>query len=131
LFRIFNYPPDDRQGWGVGEHSDYGLLTILKQDDSGGLEVKAPGGWIAAPPVPGSFVCNIGDMLERVTGGRYRSTPHRVRNLARHDRLSFPFFFDPGWDARVQPIDLPDAARIAADRAERWDRSSVHEFSGT
>src|SRR5688572_9742070 len=75
LFRIFNYPPGPEHGddgqpiWGVGEHTDYGVLTILKQDDAGGLQVKSRTGgkvrWIDAPPVPGSFVCNIGDMLDR------------------------------------------------------------------
>jgi isopenicillin N synthase-like dioxygenase len=136
LFRIFSYPPtnsaDDREPlWGVGEHTDYGLLTILRQDHSGGLEVKSKSQWIPAPPVPGSFVCNIGDMLERMTGGRYRSTPHRVRNRARRNRLSFPFFFDPNFNAEIKPIDLPDAERVASDRQERWDRVSVHDFDGT
>jgi isopenicillin N synthase-like dioxygenase len=135
LFRIFNYPPDPsphdlEQSWGVGEHTDYGLLTILKQDDSGGLEVKSKSRWIAAPPVPSSFVCNIGDMLDRMTGGRYRSTPHRVKNLAQRDRTSFPFFFDPNFHAEVGPIELVGSL-VGDDRDERWDRASVHEFSGT
>ena len=92
--------------WGVGEHTDYGLLTILRQDDVGGLQVHTPGGWIEAPPVPGSFVCNIGDMLDRMTGGLYKSTPHRVtRNTSGRDRLSFPLFFDPNFEARVQRIE--------------------------
>jgi isopenicillin N synthase-like dioxygenase len=136
LFRIFNYPPDLLQTgaepqWGVGEHTDYGLLTILKQDESGGLEVKSKSSWIPAPPISGSFVCNIGDMLDRMTGGRYRSTPHRVRNRARRDRLSFPFFFDPNFTAEINPIDRPDAELVVSDRQERWDRASVHEFQGT
>ena len=136
LFRIFNYPPD-RSGnapepqWGVGEHTDYGLLTILQQDDAGGLEVKSQARWVAAPPIPDSFICNIGDMLDRMTGGLYRSTPHRVRNVARRDRLSFPFFFDPNVAARIQPIVLPDGEAIASDREARWDHASVHDFSGT
>jgi len=132
LFRIFNYPPaapGDEETWGVGEHTDYGLLTLLKQDDAGGLQVKTRDGWIEAPPVPGSFVCNLGDMLDRMTGGLYRSTPHRVRNATGRDRLSFPFFFDPGFDAEVRPI--PIAADCADDAAERWDRASVHAFHGT
>jgi isopenicillin N synthase-like dioxygenase len=128
LFRIFNYPAQTA-GWGVGEHTDYGLLTILKQDDAGGLEVKTPECWIAAPPVPGTFVCNIGDMLERLTGGLYRSTPHRVRNVSGRDRLSFPFFFDPHFQAEIAP--LPLAQSIVDNRAERWDQASVHEFRGT
>jgi polar amino acid transport system ATP-binding protein len=135
LFRLFNYPArpvpagSDTQ-WGVGEHTDYGLLTILWQDDVGGLQVKTRSGWIDAPPLPNTFVCNIGDMLDRMTGGRYKSTPHRVRlNTSGKDRLSFPFFFDPNFAARVQPIDgLPGADD---DSAARWDRANVHAFDGT
>jgi isopenicillin N synthase-like dioxygenase len=132
LFRIFNYPPPrDPTLWGVGEHTDYGLLTILLQDDAGGLEVRSRSRWVPAPPVAGSFVCNIGDMLDRMTRGLYRSTPHRVCNPAPRDRLSFPFFFDPNFFARVQPIDLPGRDGPPDDRAERWDRASVHTFQGT
>jgi isopenicillin N synthase-like dioxygenase len=132
LFRIFHYPsvaatsPD----WGVGEHTDYGLLTLLAQDAYGGLQVKTSAGWIEAPPIPGTLVCNIGDMLDRLTGGLYRSTPHRAKNVSGHGRLSFPFFFDPGFDAEVHP--LPErAARMTDDRDSRWDRQSVHGFTGT
>jgi isopenicillin N synthase-like dioxygenase len=132
LFRIFNYPPPrDPVLWGVGEHTDYGLLTILLQDDAGGLEVRSRSRWVLAPPVPGSFVCNIGDMLDRMTRGLYRSMPHRVRNPAPRDRLSFPFFFDPNFFARVQPIDLPGRDVPRDDSAERWDGANVHAFQGT
>jgi isopenicillin N synthase-like dioxygenase len=132
LFRIFNYPPPrEAAHWSVGEHTDYGLLTVLWQDDAGGLEVKSRSRWVPAPPVPGSFVCNIGDMLDRMTRGHFRSTPHRVRNPARRDRLSFPFFFDPSFFARVQPIDLPGVEAPPDDRAERWDQASVHAFEGS
>src|SRR5262249_50879867 len=117
LFRIFNYPPPaDPTLWGVGEHTDYGLLTILWQDDAGGLEVKSRPRWVPAQPVP---------------GGLYRSTPHRVRNPAPRARLSFPFFFDPNVFARVQPIDLAGQDLPPDDRDERWDRASVHAFEGT
>ena len=134
LFRIFNYPApslnlETESSLGVGEHTDYGLLTILKQDMSGGLEVKTKSRWVAAPPIVNSFVCNIGDMLDRMTGGRYLSTPHRVRNLTEHDRLSFAFFFDPNFNAEVRPIKI-DAA-VNENKEERWDRASVHEFRGT
>jgi len=104
LFRIFHYPPAPADEWGVGEHTDYGLLTLLAQDTSGGLEVRTPRGWVAAPPLPGTFVCNIGDVLERVTGGTYRSTPHRVRNTSGRDRLSYPFFLDPGFEVEISAL---------------------------
>jgi isopenicillin N synthase-like dioxygenase len=131
LFRIFRYPPDTSSGeqWGVAEHTDYGLLTILLQDRHGGLEVRSPHGWIPVPPRSDAFVCNIGDMLDRLTEGRYRSTAHRVRNTSGHDRLSFPFFFDPAWDARVTPLPM-EGSRPADDARERWDRTSVHAWEG-
>ena len=133
LFRLFHYPPaevDETAPWGVGEHTDYGLLTMLLQDASGGLEVRSRRGWIEAPPIPGSFVCNIGDMLDRMTGGRYRSTPHRAVNRSGGDRYSFPLFLDPGWGATVAPIELKGPAPDD-DAASRWDGASVHDLEGT
>lgn len=136
LFRIFNYPsrPPAHPGdvpWGVGEHTDYGLLTLLYQDTTGGLQVKTPEGWIDAAPLPGSFVVNIGDMLDRMTGGRYRSTPHRVlRNTTARDRISFPLFFDPNFEARVQRIDPLAGPEPENDSATRWDQANVHAFHG-
>jgi isopenicillin N synthase-like dioxygenase len=70
-------------------------------------------------------------MLERMTGGLYRSTPHRVRNTSDRDRLSFPFFFDPNYDAPIRPIDGVAPSSVPRDLAERWDNASVHDFSGT
>ena len=130
LFRVFHYPASDAaDGWGVGEHTDYGLLTLLAQDDNGGLQVKTPnGGWIDAPPIPGTLVCNIGDMLDRLTGGVYRSTPHRVLNVSGRSRFSFPYFFDPGFEALIEP--LPGHAALD-DSGERWDRATPHAFTGT
>ncbi|HEY7486711.1 MAG TPA: 2-oxoglutarate and iron-dependent oxygenase domain-containing protein [Streptosporangiaceae bacterium] len=130
LFRIFHYPPapPGSADWGVGEHTDYGLLTLLAQDDNGGLQVHGRNGWIDAPPLPGTFVCNIGDMLDKLTGGWYRSTPHRVRNVSGRDRLSFPFFFDPGWTAEVPP--LPSRGATAGGRP-RWDGQDLRAFTGT
>jgi isopenicillin N synthase-like dioxygenase len=131
LFRVFHYPPQppDDDGWGVGEHTDYGLLTLLAQDTNAGLQVHTPDGWLDAPPIEGSFVCNIGDMLDRLTGGYYRSTPHRVRNLTGRERLSFPFFFDPDFTAEVPP--LPGRARTDAEGRPRWDGVDLQAFSGT
>lgn len=131
LLRIFHYPPDEAgsASWGVGEHTDYGLLTLLAQDDRGGLEVKSDGQWLDVPSERGVLVCNIGDMLDRLTEGRYRSTPHRVRNTSGRSRLSFPFFFDPSWDAVVESLPLGDTPP-ADDLADRWDGTSVHSWEG-
>jgi isopenicillin N synthase-like dioxygenase len=159
LLRLFNYPSrpvpaGSEARWGVGEHTDYGLLTMLWQDDVGGLQVHASreqeqpvggsqdqlgaaqgqqsvsGGWIEAPPVPNTFVCNIGDMLDRMTGGRYRSLPHRVRlNSSGRDRLSIPFFFDPDFEARVQPV--PGSGPGVDDSGRRWDGSNLQAFEGS
>jgi isopenicillin N synthase-like dioxygenase len=137
LFRIFNYPPvdvdveDNLTLWGVGEHTDYGLLTILKQDSCGGLQIKSQSNWLEAPYVDNSFVCNIGDMLDKMTAGLYRSTPHRVKAQTKFNRLSFPFFFDPNFKAQMSPIESELLENHSDDRDERWDKESVHEFSGT
>jgi isopenicillin N synthase-like dioxygenase len=132
LFRIFHYPasPASDEAWGVGEHTDYGLLTLLAQDGVGGLQVKTARGWIEAPPIEGTFVCNIGDMLDRLTGGVYRSTPHRVRNSGGRGRLSFPFFFDPGFDAEIIPLPS-NSTSAGTDGSDRWDKENVHAFAGT
>jgi len=136
LFRIFCYPArgpggvDWNGSWGVGEHTDYGLLTLLAQDRHGGLQVRTPGGWIEAPPSEGALVCNIGDMLERLTGGRFKSTPHRVRNVSGHDRLSFPLFFDPDFLAPMQPLPGVVGDDAEAGGSDRWDGASVHQFDG-
>ena len=126
LFRVFHYPPGDHASWGVGEHTDYGLVTLLAQDHHGGLQVRSRDEWIDVPADPYVFVVNIGDMLERMTRGGYRSNPHRVRNLSGADRLSFPLFLDPSWDATVTP--LPQAAFHGAQ--ERWDGQDVHAWEG-
>jgi len=131
LLRVFRYPaaPPGDSGWGVGEHTDYGLLTLLAQDVIGGLQVRTPAGWIDAPPLAGAFVANIGDMLDRLTGGWYRSTPHRVRNASGRDRLSFPFFFDPAFTAEIPP--LPGRAAVTEGGRPRWDGQNLHAFTGT
>jgi len=136
LFRVFHYPaepePEDgEERWGVGEHTDYGLLTLLAQDSNGGLQVKSQGGWVEAPPLPGTLVCNLGDMLDRLTGGWYRSTPHRVKNVSGRDRLSYPLFFDPDFAAEVPPLPRVRPVDVDDDHARRWDGASVHAFQGT
>ncbi|MBL0728604.1 isopenicillin N synthase family oxygenase [Piscinibacter sp. HJYY11] len=135
LLRLFNYPSrpvpkESTAQWGVGEHTDYGLLTMLWQDDVGGLQVRTDSGWVEAPPIANTFVCNIGDMLDRMTGGRYRSLPHRVAiNTSGRDRLSIPLFFDPDFDTVVQPV--PGSGPGVDDSGRRWDGANLQAFQGT
>lgn len=90
--------------YGVAPHTDFGVLTVLCQDDVGGLEVQdARGRWVDAPPIPDTLVINVGDLLARWTRGVYRSTPHRVVNRSGRERLSLVLAFDPDPDTLVDP----------------------------
>ena len=99
---------DDAEArFGVAPHTDFGVLTVLLQDSSGGLQVRAKSGdWIEAPPISGTLVCNIGDLLARWSNKRFASTIHRVINRTSHARYSIPVFFDPHTDTVIDPVDL-------------------------
>jgi isopenicillin N synthase-like dioxygenase len=106
ILRLLYYPPHpgtfDGSQYGAGAHTDYGNITLLAQDDVGGLEVRARDGtWMDVPPTPGAFVCNIGDCLMRWSNDTYVSTPHRVVNRAGRERFSIAYFGDPNADALV------------------------------
>lgn len=108
FLRLLHYPPQPKEDglFGSAPHTDYGFITLLAQDDRGGLEVRGhDGNWIAAPPIEGTFVLNVGDILSRWTNGRLASTPHRVINLSGKDRYSQPFFFDPSMECVVSPLE--------------------------
>ncbi len=93
------YPPQDdtrEQQFGVGPHTDFGMLTILHQDDVGGLQIQDLNGeWIEAPPIEGTLIINVADLLARWTDGAYRSTPHRVINSSGREQLSLVLAYDP------------------------------------
>lgn len=106
VFRMIHYPPRhtarSADQPGAGAHTDYGCVTLLYQDDAGGLQVRnVHGEWIDAPPIPGSFVVNIGDMMARWSNDRYTSTPHRVISPLGVHRYSMPFFAEPHPDTEI------------------------------
>lgn len=97
----------DAEQYGVAPHSDFGCITLLYQDSTGGLEVKnLAGDWVAATPVAGSLVVNVGDLLERWSNKRFASTKHRVVNRSGRERMSIATFYDPSFSAVVDPRDL-------------------------
>lgn len=124
--RLLHYPPqaatDVNNAVGCGAHTDYGCLTILAQDANGGLQVQnTQGEWIAAPPIPGAFVINLGDQMARWTNDVFAATPHRVINLSGRERYSMPFFYEPNYDAVIRcletcrsPEDPPKYADVVA-----------------
>ena len=107
--RLLHYPPIPKASpsdlYGSAPHTDFGCLTILTQDEIGGLQVQTKEGeWIDVPKVEESFVVNVGDMLSRLTNGLLRSTPHRVINKSGRERFSCPFFFDPNVNTEIRPL---------------------------
>lgn len=110
--QLVYYPPstaadEAEERFGVAAHTDFGVLTFLLQDSNGGLQVKLKSGeWIEAPPIQGTLVCNIGDLLARWSNDRFASTLHRVINRSGRARYSIPVFFDPHTDTIVDPRDL-------------------------
>ena len=106
------YPPRPEGAgedeFGVAPHTDFGCLTLLWQDANGGLQVRErqSGGWIDVPPLPGTLVVNVGDLLGRWSNDRFASTPHRVINRSGRERYSIASFYDPDFGAMVDPCAL-------------------------
>jgi isopenicillin N synthase-like dioxygenase len=107
--RLLHYPPIPQQSahdlYSSAPHTDFGALTLLAQDEIGGLQVQRPSGdWIDAPKIDGTFIVNVGDMLNRFSNGFLKSTPHRVINRSGRERYSIPFFFDPHVNTTIAPL---------------------------
>jgi len=107
VLRMIHYPPrqtaSSPEQQGAGAHTDYGCITLLYQDSAGGLQVRnVDGQWIDAPPIDGTFVVNLGDMMARWSNDQYVSTPHRVISPLGIDRYSMPFFAEPHPDTRIE-----------------------------
>lgn len=117
--RLLHYPPNAAAALpgqiGCGAHTDWGALTLLAQDDAGGLQVQAKDGtWIDVTPMPGSFVVNAGDMTQRFTNDRWQSTLHRV--VQGRERWSMAYFFDLDAEASVEPL----PCCVSADHPARY-----------
>ncbi|KAK6856300.1 hypothetical protein PG995_008451 [Apiospora arundinis] len=115
ILRLLHYPPQtssDKRQLGAGAHTDFGAITLLWQDNCGGLEVQDgnTGQWLAVEPNPESYVVNIGDMLSFWTNNTYKSTVHRVLNRSEQDRYSMAFFVDGNTDVKLAPLDGSEPA---------------------
>ena len=129
VFRMIHYPPrhtaTSAEQQGAGAHTDYGCITLLYQDNAGGLQVRnVDGEWIDAPPIEGTFVVNLGDMMARWSNALYLSTPHRVISPLGVDRYAMPFFAEPHPDTAIEC--LPGCQ--SASNPPRYPATTCAEF---
>ncbi|KAE8445365.1 hypothetical protein EG329_013487 [Mollisiaceae sp. DMI_Dod_QoI] len=117
--KLLHYPPNEsKDRLGAGAHTDFGCITLLlQQPGSEGLQVLSPltSTWIPVPSVADRYVVNVGDLLDRWTGGHYRSTVHRVVDVGKKDRYSIPFFYHGNLATTLKPLDgrdCPDAITV-------------------
>ncbi len=104
-FRLSHYPPLDAEAnqYGIAPHTDVNFLTFLAQTEVPGLQVRMPSGdWLDVPYRPGAFAVNSGDMMQRWTNGRFKSTPHRALPPVGQHRYAIPFFLGPHLDTRIE-----------------------------
>lgn len=129
--RLLHYPPQngiaDKDIIGIGAHTDYGNLTILAQDDVGGLQVmNREGNWVDGTPIRGAFVINIGDLIQKLTNDIYLANMHRVINTSGRERYSIPFFIDADFEAVIAP--LPSCVSEANPQRYQPVTCGAHKF---
>jgi isopenicillin N synthase-like dioxygenase len=119
--RLLHYPPNDmpmdNDHLGIGAHSDFECFTILNQTAPGLQVMNAADEWVAAPPIPGTFIVNIGDLLEGWTNGRFKATQHRVVNTGK-ERFSMPLFFAVDYYTVIEPL----PAFVSAENPSKYNR---------
>lgn len=99
-----NNEPATESAVGIGSHSDFEAFTILLQGGPGLQVMNVDDYWVEAPPIPGTFIVNIGDIFEAWSGGQYKATQHRVVNTGK-ERFSFPLFFGLDYHSVVEPLE--------------------------
>uniref|UniRef100_A0A803QDA1 Fe2OG dioxygenase domain-containing protein n=1 Tax=Cannabis sativa TaxID=3483 RepID=A0A803QDA1_CANSA len=127
FIRLNHYPPcpNPHLALGVGRHKDAGALTILAQDDVGGLEVKrkSDGEWIRVKPTPHAFIINVGDIIQVWSNERYESVEHRVMVNSERERFSIPFFLNPAHYTMVKPLEeMTDDQNPPKYKAYNWGK---------
>ncbi len=126
-FRLSHYPPvaATANQFGIAPHTDSNFMTFLAQTDVPGLQVRMPSGeWLDVPYIPGSFAVNSGDMMQRWTNGRFKSTPHRASPPVGRHRYAIPFFLGPQFDCVIEC--LPTCTD--ADNPPRWPSITYAEW---
>ncbi len=123
--KVIRYPaqlPDADTGQGVGMHHDSGLVSFILQDDVGGLEVQTDDGILEAARKPGTYVMNLGEMLQAATDGYLRATKHRVESpRSGQERISIAYFAHPRLDSVFEPIALPPSLADSATGGQNAD----------
>lgn len=131
LLKLIHYPapPSRPPRAGVAPHVDFSWITLLIQDDAGGLDIRTPDGeWLPVPSIPGTLIVNAGEILEFATGGYYKATPHRVVNRSQtRSRVSLPFFLNPALDTRIEPGESAGNTTRHDDHVHRVLRPSDQE----
>ncbi|KAJ5970548.1 uncharacterized protein N7479_000466 [Penicillium vulpinum] len=140
ILRLLHYPPQEVDTSdverGIGAHTDFGAITMLLQDDTGGLQVwnNVSSEWVDVTPVPGAYVVNLGNMMMRWTNNRYLSNLHRVINTSGKERFSVPFFFsgNPNYTIRCLPgCEDPEGAKYPPITVHEWMAGRYADTYGT